>query len=73
MHLAVAANTPVVAIFLASDLQKYKPLGRFDQAIDGRERPPAPERVAGVVIDVMDQARRHRQSGSIDHRVRRAS
>lgn len=73
MHLAVAASTPVVAIFLASDLEKYQPLGRFDQVIDGRERPPDPERVARAVIDVMNQARRHRESRSNDHRVREAS
>lgn len=73
MHLAVAASTPVVAIFLASDLEKYRPQGRFDQVLDGRERPPDPGQVARAVIDVMNQARQHRDLRSGDRRVREAS
>ncbi|MEW5700807.1 MAG: glycosyltransferase family 9 protein [Candidatus Zixiibacteriota bacterium] len=61
MHLAAAAGARVVAIFLASDPEKYRPLGLEDITLDGRATPPDPGTVADAVITIASSSRRLRQ------------
>lgn len=46
MHVASAAGTPVVAVFLVSDAAKYRPCGKNDVVFDARVREFSPEDVA---------------------------
>jgi len=58
MHLASAMGTPVVAIFLVSDADKYRPLGPKDILLDGRTRAITPDDVAGALWQTIDHFQR---------------
>jgi ADP-heptose:LPS heptosyltransferase len=54
MHLASALGTPVVAIFLVSDAEKYRPLGSRDIVLDARAGAVTPEAVVINVRRIID-------------------
>lgn len=53
MHLAAAVGIPVVAIFLASDMEKYAPLGSQCIALDGRAVAPSPQTVVENIENIL--------------------
>jgi ADP-heptose:LPS heptosyltransferase len=53
MHVASALGTPVVAIFLVSDADKYRPLGPHDIHLDGRARAITPDNAASAVSRII--------------------
>jgi len=62
MHLAAAAGAPVVAIFLASDPEKYRPLGLGDVTLDGRVQPVEPGAVVEAILGLITRQQAVRQS-----------
>jgi ADP-heptose:LPS heptosyltransferase len=62
MHLAAAAGARVVAIFLASDPGKYRPLGPEDVTLDGRSQPVEPDAVVEAILRLITRQQTVRQS-----------
>jgi len=64
MHLAAAAPPAggVIAIFLASDPEKYRPLGRHDRVLDGRNRCLTSEMVVDAVMEMVVRQRQVAQA-----------
>jgi ADP-heptose:LPS heptosyltransferase len=54
MHVASALGTPVVAVFLVSEAEKYRPMGVRDVVIDARHRAFEPGDVAKAVRQVLE-------------------
>lgn len=63
MHLASAIGTPVVAVFLVSDADKYHPLGPNDTTLDDRQCHVTPNTVADAVVQALQRSTSTRPGG----------